>query len=67
VIVAAARIGGIVYCKLAPRSKPEETLLSGLLEPTNKCRHQVGRSFRQQYGAEFVSVMPNHFTAIILS
>ena len=56
-----------IYPKLAPQPMDEEMLLTGPLEPTNQwyavakiAGIKLVEAFRQQYGADFVSVMPTN-------
>jgi GDP-L-fucose synthase len=56
-----------IYPKLAPQPMDEEMLLTGPLEPTNQwyavakvAGIKLVETFRQQYGADFVSVMPTN-------
>jgi GDP-L-fucose synthase len=54
-----------IYPKLAPQPIPEESLLTGPLEPTNEwyavakiAGLKLCQSFRRQYGSDFISCMP---------
>jgi GDP-L-fucose synthase len=56
-----------IYPKLAPQPMDEEMLLSGPLEPTNQwyavakiAGIKLVEAYRQQYGADFISVMPTN-------
>jgi GDP-L-fucose synthase len=56
-----------IYPKLAPQPMDEEMLLTGPLEPTNQwyavakiAGIKLVEAFRQQYGADFISVMPTN-------
>jgi GDP-L-fucose synthase len=56
-----------IYPKLAPQPMREEMLLTGSLEPTNQwyavakiAGIKLVEAFRQQYGADFISVMPTN-------
>lgn len=56
-----------IYPKLAPQPMREDALLTGLLEPTNEAYAIAKISgikmcdyYRQQYGCDFVSVMPTN-------
>lgn len=56
-----------IYPKFAPQPMKEEHLLTGVLEPTNEpyaIAKIAGiiqcRSYRRQYGADFISVMPTN-------
>ncbi|MFF2650212.1 GDP-L-fucose synthase family protein [Streptomyces sp. NPDC058045] len=56
-----------IYPKLAPQPIPEEALLTGPLEPTNQAYALAKiagivqiQSYRQQYGASYVSAMPTN-------
>lgn len=76
VITSAHRVGvrrlmflgsSCIYPKLAPQPIKEEYLLTGLLEPTNEpyaiakiAGISLCRSFNQQYGDDFISVMPTN-------
>jgi GDP-L-fucose synthase len=76
VISAANRYGIIkllflgsscIYPKLAPQPLKEEYLLTGLLEPTNEpyaiakiAGIKMCDAFRDQYGCNFISVMPTN-------
>lgn len=56
-----------IYPKLAPQPLQEESLLTGLLEPTNE-PYAIAKitgikmcdAFRSQYGCNFISVMPTN-------
>lgn len=54
-----------IYPRLAPQPIPESALLSGPLEPTNEwyavakiAGIKLAQAYRQQYGCDFISVMP---------
>lgn len=56
-----------IYPKLAPQPLKEEYLLTGPLEPTNEpyavakiAGIKLAETFRQQYGLNFISVMPTN-------
>lgn len=56
-----------IYPKLAPQPLKEEYLLTGLLEPTNEpyaiakiAGIKLCDAYRQQYGCNFISVMPTN-------
>jgi GDP-L-fucose synthase len=56
-----------VYPRLARQPIPEDALLSGPLEPTNQwyaiakiAGIKLCQAYRQQYGADFISVMPTN-------
>jgi GDP-L-fucose synthase len=56
-----------IYPKLAPQPMTEDMLLTGALEPTNQwyavakiAGIKLVEAFRQQYGADFISVMPTN-------
>ena len=56
-----------IYPKLAPQPMDEQVLLTGPLEPTNQwyavakiAGIKLVEAFRQQYGADFISVMPTN-------
>jgi GDP-L-fucose synthase len=56
-----------IYPKLAPQPMDEGMLLTGPLEPTNQwyavakiAGIKLVEAFRQQYGADFISVMPTN-------
>jgi GDP-L-fucose synthase len=56
-----------IYPKLAPQPMTENMLLTGALEPTNQwyavakiAGIKLVEAFRQQYGADFISVMPTN-------
>jgi len=56
-----------IYPRLAPQPMREEMLLTGPLEPTNQwyavakiAGIKLVEAFRQQYGADFISVMPTN-------
>ena len=56
-----------IYPRLAQQPMPEETLLSGALEPTNEpyavakiAGIKMCESYNRQYGADFRSVMPTN-------
>jgi len=54
-----------IYPKLSPQPIPEESLLTGALEPTNEAYAiakiagtELCRSYRRQYGCHFIAAMP---------
>ncbi len=56
-----------IYPKMAPQPIIEDALLTGPLEPTNECYAiakiagiKLCQAYRQQYGADFISVMPTN-------
>ena len=56
-----------IYPKLAPQPIPEESLLTGPLEPTNEwyaiakiAGIKLCQAYRRQYGANFISAMPTN-------
>ena len=56
-----------IYPKLAPQPIPEESLLTGPLEPTNEwyaiakiAGVKLCQAYRRQYGANFISAMPTN-------
>lgn len=56
-----------IYPKMAPQPMKEEALLTGALEPTNQAYAvakiagiEMCRSFNQQYGTEYISIMPTN-------
>ena len=56
-----------IYPKFAPQPIKEESLLTGLLEPTNEAYAiakiagiKLCQSYRQQYGSDFISAMPTN-------
>jgi GDP-L-fucose synthase len=56
-----------IYPKFAPQPMTEECLLEGQLEPTNQwyaiakiAGIRLGQAYRQQYGCDFISVMPTN-------
>ncbi|CAH0996732.1 GDP-L-fucose synthase [Emticicia aquatica] len=56
-----------IYPKMAPQPLKEEYLLTGLLEPTNEpyaiakiAGIKMCESYRNQYGCDFISVMPTN-------
>ena len=58
-----------IYPKLAPQPMDEGMLLTGPLEPTNQwyavakiAGIKLVEAFRQQYGADFISVMPTNLS-----
>lgn len=60
-----------IYPKLAPQPIPEQALLTGTLEPTNEwyaiakiAGIKLAQAYRQQYGADFISVMPTNMYGI---
>ncbi len=76
-LIAAAHAVGVrklvflgsscIYPKMAPQPIPEETLLTGPLEPTNEwyaiakiAGLKLAQAYRRQHGADFISVMPTN-------
>lgn len=60
-----------IYPKMAPQPLKEEYLLTGLLEPTNEpyaiakiAGIKMCEAYRQQYGCDFISVMPTNLYGI---
>ena len=60
-----------IYPKLCPQPISEESLLSGLLEPTNEAYAlakiagiKTCQSYNQQYGTNFISAMPTNLYGI---
>lgn len=60
-----------IYPKLAPQPLKEEYLLTGLLEPTNEpyaiakiAGIKLCEAYRDQYGANFIAVMPTNLYGI---
>lgn len=60
-----------IYPKLAPQPLQEDSLLTGPLEPTNEpyaiakiAGIKMCESYRQQYGDDFISVMPTNLYGI---
>lgn len=56
-----------IYPKLAPQPLSEDSLLTGLLEPTNEpyaiakiAGIKMCEAYRSQYGCDFISVMPTN-------
>jgi GDP-L-fucose synthase len=56
-----------IYPKLAPQPLREESLLTGLLEPTNEpyaiakiAGIKMVEAYRSQYGSDFINVMPTN-------
>ena len=56
-----------IYPKFAPQPIKEDSLLTGLLEPTNEAYAiakiagiKLCQSYRRQYGADFISAMPTN-------
>jgi len=56
-----------IYPKLAPQPMPEESLLTGPLEPTNEwyaiakiAGVKLCQAYRRQYGSNFISAMPTN-------
>jgi GDP-L-fucose synthase len=56
-----------IYPKFAPQPIPEDSLLTGLLEPTNEpyaiakiAGIKMCEAYRSQYGCNFISVMPTN-------
>jgi GDP-L-fucose synthase len=76
-IIAAAHRTGVkkllflgsscIYPKFAPQPMSEQSLLTGILEPTNEpyaiakiAGIKMCQAFRRQYGCNFISVMPTN-------
>ena len=76
-VIEAARVTGVekllflgsscIYPKLAPQPLREESLLTGLLEPTNEpyaiakiAGIKLCDAYRSQYGCNFISAMPTN-------
>jgi len=60
-----------IYPKLAPQPLKEESLLTGLLEHTNEpyaiakiAGIKLCEAYRDQYGCNFISVMPTNLYGI---
>ncbi|QHS63114.1 GDP-L-fucose synthase [Chitinophaga agri] len=60
-----------IYPKMAPQPLREDSLLTGLLEPTNEpyaiakiAGIKLCEAYRDQYGANFISVMPTNLYGI---
>jgi GDP-L-fucose synthase len=60
-----------IYPKLAPQPIREEYLLTGMLEPTNEfyaiakiAGIKLCQAYRDQYGSDFISVMPTNLYGI---
>lgn len=60
-----------IYPKMAPQPLQESSLLSGFLEPTNEpyaiakiAGIKMCENFREQYGKDFISVMPTNLYGI---
>ncbi|MDZ7936413.1 MAG: GDP-L-fucose synthase [Emticicia sp.] len=60
-----------IYPKMAPQPLKEEYLLTGTLEPTNEpyaiakiAGIKMCEAYRQQYGCDFISVMPTNLYGI---
>ncbi|MDA9427398.1 GDP-L-fucose synthase [Bradyrhizobium sp. CCBAU 53380] len=56
-----------IYPKFAPQPLREESILTGLLEPTNEpyaiakiAGIKMAEAYRRQYGSDFISVMPSN-------
>jgi GDP-L-fucose synthase len=56
-----------IYPKLAPQPIPEDSLLTGSLEPTNEayalakiCGIRLCQAYHREYGANFISAMPTN-------
>src|SRR4051794_15145539 len=56
-----------IYPKLAPQPLREDSMLTGLLEPTNEpyaiakiAGIKMAEAYRSQYGADFINVMPTN-------
>jgi GDP-L-fucose synthase len=76
-VIHAAHVAGVkklmflgsscIYPKLAPQPLREDSLLTGLLEPTNEpyaiakiAGIKLAEAYRSQYGSDFISVMPTN-------
>ena len=76
-VIHASHINGVekllflgsscIYPKLAPQPMQEDSLLTGLLEPTNEpyaiakiAGIKMADAYRSQYGCNFISVMPTN-------
>ncbi len=60
-----------IYPKMAPQPLKEDYLLTGVLEPTNEpyaiakiAGIKICEAYRQQYGCDFISVMPTNLYGI---
>jgi GDP-L-fucose synthase len=60
-----------IYPKMAPQPLKEEYLLTGVLEPTNEpyaiakiAGIKMCEAYRQQYGCDFISIMPTNLYGI---
>jgi GDP-L-fucose synthase len=76
IIESARRVGvrkllflgsSCIYPRLAPQPMPEDSLLTGSLEPTNQwyamakiAGIMLCRAYRRQYGLDFISAMPTN-------
>lgn len=56
-----------IYPRLAPQPIPEDALLTGALEPTNRAYAvakiagiEMCRAYRRQYGCDFIAAMPTN-------
>ena len=56
-----------IYPRLSPQPMPEDSLLTGPLEPTNEpyaiakiAGIKMAEAYRDQYGSDFISVMPTN-------
>ena len=80
-IAEAARLAGTqklmllgsscIYPKFAPQPIQEDSLLTGVLEPTNEwyavakiAGIRLGESYRAEYGCDFISAMPTNLYGI---
>lgn len=76
-VINAAHVNGVkkllflgsscIYPKFAPQPIPEDSLLTGLLEPTNEAYAiakiagiKLCQAYHKQYGSRFISVMPTN-------
>ncbi len=76
-VMHAAHINGVdklmflgsscIYPKMAPQPMTEDSLLTGVLEPTNEpyavakiAGIKLADAYRSQYGSDFISVMPTN-------
>jgi GDP-L-fucose synthase len=60
-----------IYPRLAPQPMPEDSLLTGPLEPTNEwyavakiAGIKLGQAYRRQYGCDYISAMPTNLYGI---
>jgi GDP-L-fucose synthase len=60
-----------IYPRMAPQPMPEESLLTGELEPTNEpyavakiAGIRMCQSYRRQYGSNFIAVMPTNLYGV---